>query len=88
MTPEKIFEALSTGKMKTQAEGLAEPQMRRLAEFMSGRPMGSSAAGDAKNMPNKCTQNPAMTNPTASASWNGWGNDNSNSRFSLLQRLA
>ena len=67
MTPEKIFEALSTGKMKTQAEGLAEPQMRRLAEFMAGRPMGSSAAGDAKNMPNKCPSNPTITSITQGA---------------------
>ncbi len=67
MTPEKIFEALSTGKMKTQAEGLTEPQMRRVAEFMAGRPMGSSAAGDAKNMPNKCPSNPTITSITQGA---------------------
>jgi polyvinyl alcohol dehydrogenase (cytochrome) len=81
MTPERIFASLTTGSMKEKSEGLNDGQKRRIAEFMSGRPMGSSAAGDAKNMPNKCAQNPAMTNPTASASWNGWGNDNSNSRF-------
>ena len=81
MTPEKIFEALSTGKMKTQAEGLAEPQMRRLAEFMAGRPMGSSAAGDAKNMPNKCPSNPTITSITQGAAWNGWGLNNENTRF-------
>jgi hypothetical protein len=79
MTPEKIFEALTTGKMKTQAEGIAEPQLRRVAEFMSGRPMGSSAAGDASKMPNKCATNPTITN--LNGGWIGWGLDNANTRF-------
>jgi polyvinyl alcohol dehydrogenase (cytochrome) len=81
MTPEKIYATLTTGTMKEKSEGITDPQKRRIAEFLSGRPMGSSPAGDAKNMPNKCTQNPAMADPAASASWNGWGNDNSNTRF-------
>jgi polyvinyl alcohol dehydrogenase (cytochrome) len=81
MTPEKIYASLTTGTMKEKSEGISDPQKRRIAEFLSGRPMGSSPAGDAKNMPNKCAQNPAMTEPSASASWNGWGNDNSNTRF-------
>jgi polyvinyl alcohol dehydrogenase (cytochrome) len=81
MTPEKIFETLTTGSMKQQAEALSDGQKRRIAEFMSGRPMGSSKAGNAKDMPNKCAQNPPMTDPSAGASWNGWGNDGSNTRF-------
>jgi len=81
MTPERIFASLTTGSMKEKSEGLNDGQKRRIAEFMAGRPMGSSAAGDAAKMPNKCAQNPAMTNPSASASWNGWGNDNGNTRF-------
>jgi polyvinyl alcohol dehydrogenase (cytochrome) len=48
---------------------------------MAGRPMGSAQAGSAKNMPNVCASNPAMTDPAASPSWNGWGNDHSNTRF-------
>jgi len=81
MTPERIFEALTTGSMKEQSQGLSDVQKRRIAEFMSGRPMGSSKAGPAKNMPNKCARNAPMTDPAASAGWNGWGNDNSNTRF-------
>ena len=70
MTPEKIAEALTTGKMKTQGTDLNEGQIRRVAEFMSGRPMGSSGPGDAKNMPNKCANNPPITN--LNAGWIGW----------------
>jgi polyvinyl alcohol dehydrogenase (cytochrome) len=79
MTPEKITEALTTGKMKTQGAELNEGQIRRVSEFMSGRPMGSIGAGDAKDMPNKCTNNPAITN--LNAGWIGWGIDNGNTRF-------
>jgi len=81
MTPERIFESLTTGSMKEKSEGLSDVQKRRIAEFLSGRPMGSSKAGSASTMPNKCAQNPAMTDPGASAGWNGWGNDNGNTRY-------
>src|SRR5262245_31851803 len=81
MTPEKIFEALTTGSMQKESQGLSDPQKRRIAEFMSGRPMGSSKAGPAKNMANVCRSNPPMTDPAASPGWNGWGNDNANTRF-------
>ncbi|HET9219506.1 MAG TPA: PQQ-binding-like beta-propeller repeat protein [Terriglobia bacterium] len=79
MTPEKIVEALSSGKMKTQAEGLNEMQIRRVAEFMSGRPVGSSGVGAASLMPNKCANNPTINN--LNAGWIGWGFDNANTRF-------
>ena len=81
MTPEKIFESLSTGKMKMQAEGLNEAQMRRVGEFMAGRPIGSAGAGDAKNMPNKCANNPTITSITQTPAWSSWGIDNGNTRF-------
>ena len=81
MTPEKIFETLTTGSMMKESEGFTDVQKRRIAEFMSGRPMGSSKAGDAKGMPNKCASNPAMADPAASAGWNGWGNGDGNTRF-------
>jgi hypothetical protein len=52
MTPERIYESLTTGSMKEISPGLSDVQKRRIAEFMSGRPMGSSKAGNAKDMPN------------------------------------
>jgi len=81
MTPEKIYETLTTGSMRDEAEGLSDGQKRRIAEFMAGRPLGSSKAGDAKDMPNKCATNPPMTDPFAGPGWNGWGNDGGNTRF-------
>jgi polyvinyl alcohol dehydrogenase (cytochrome) len=81
MAPERIYESLVTGSMKEQSQGLSDVQKRRIAEFLAGRPLGSSKAGSAKDMPNKCARNSAITDPAAGAGWNGWGNDNSNTRF-------
>src|SRR5580700_3392171 len=54
MSPEHIYEALTTGVMKGQGASLSEDQRRMLATFMSGRTLGSEAQGDAKSMPNQC----------------------------------
>ena len=79
LTPERIFDSLAGrdhGGVK-----LTDIQKQRVAEFMSGRPMGSIGAGEAKSMPNQCTANPPMQNPASGPSWNGWGNDLANTRF-------
>jgi polyvinyl alcohol dehydrogenase (cytochrome) len=81
MTPEAIYAALTTGPMVQQAQKLTNDEKRIMAEFFGGRPMGNADAGDAKNMSNHCSSNPAMGDPAASPSWNGWGNDLSNTRF-------
>ena len=54
MPPERIYAALTTGVMKTEAANLTDEQKRRLAEYMGGRPLGSAALGDASQMPNRC----------------------------------
>jgi polyvinyl alcohol dehydrogenase (cytochrome) len=82
MTPERIYEALAPGGvMATEAADLTDPQKRALAEFMSGRPMGSAALGDARQMPNQCRDNPPLAAPASGPSWNGWGVDLANTRF-------
>ena len=81
LTPERIYESLTTGSMKEQGDKLNDLDKRGVAEFMGGRPLGSSRAGDAKNMPNQCRSNPALSDPDRGPQWNGWGRDLSNSRF-------
>ena len=81
LSPEKIYEALTTGPMKVQGQALADEQKRMLAVFMSGRTFGSAEQGDAKNMPNHCEANPPISDPSASPSWNGWSADVANTRF-------
>jgi polyvinyl alcohol dehydrogenase (cytochrome) len=81
MTTESIYAALTQGKMVQQAAKLSDDEKRIVAEFFGGTPLGSRDQGDAKNMSNHC---PAGAAPAASSntpSWNGWGNDLSNTRF-------
>jgi polyvinyl alcohol dehydrogenase (cytochrome) len=80
MTPERIVAGL-TKSSHTEGQALSDIQKRRIAEFMSGRPVGSINTGEAKSMPNQCAANPPMTDPARSPSWNGWGNDLGNTRF-------
>src|SRR5262252_7563228 len=75
MSPERIYEALTTGLMKDQGAKLSEQDRRGVAEFMSGRPLGSARLGDAKSMPNQCRNNPPLTDPARGPAWNGWGTD-------------
>jgi len=81
MTPEKIYDALTTGPMKPQGDQLTDDQRKMLATFLSGRPLGSLKQGDAKDMPNHCASNPPLTDPSKSPEWNGWSSDIVNSRF-------
>src|ERR1041384_2620574 len=53
MSPERIYDARTTGFMKPQGDKLSDQDKRGVAEFMSGRPLGSAKAGDAKNMSNQ-----------------------------------
>src|SRR5215831_7837296 len=71
-SPERVYETLTTGKMREQAASLSDVQKRQIAEFLAARPMGSDAAGDIKKMSNQCTSNPAMSDPAAGPAWNGW----------------
>ena len=81
MTPERIYEALTNGVMKSQGTGMSDAEIRTLALFMSGKPLGAAKAGDAKTMPNVCPANPPLADPNAGPKWNGWGVDAANSRF-------
>ncbi len=80
MPPERIYAAITTGDMQTQAANLSDEQKRRLAEYMGGRPLGSAALGDASQMPDHCPAQ-ALADPSKGPEWNGWGVDAHNSRF-------
>ena len=54
MTPERIYEALTTGVMRAQAENLSDDARRGIAEYLGDRKLGASAIGDASQMPNRC----------------------------------
>lgn len=81
MSPERIYDALTTGVMRTQAQGLSDEQKRRVAEFMSGRPLGSAAEGDVRHMAGRCPRNPPLAPPASQPGWSGWGAGAENARF-------
>lgn len=81
MPPERIYAALKTGSMRVEAQQLSDAQKRRVAEFMSGRPLGSAAKGAVSTMRGRCRGNPALRRRAFSAEWNGWGAGLDNARF-------
>jgi polyvinyl alcohol dehydrogenase (cytochrome) len=82
MSPDKIYGALgANGIMAAQGATLKDQERRAIAEFMSGRPLGSARAGAAGAMPNQCRTNPPLPSPDSAPQWNGWGGDGANHRF-------
>jgi polyvinyl alcohol dehydrogenase (cytochrome) len=76
--PERIYAALTTGKMQAQGAALTDLEQRQVSAWLSGRELGA-ASGDAKTMPNAC-KSIAPTAPSA-FSWNGWSPGLGNARF-------
>lgn len=81
MAPETILQAITSGSMRVHAEGVPDEVKRAMAEFMSGRKLGDPAAGDARQMLNRCPASPAIGDLSAWPAWNGWGPDATNARF-------
>src|SRR5579872_7328487 len=70
-SPESILTALTTGNMYRQGYDLSDAEKKAVAEFLSGRAVGSPTpiAESAR-----CTTAaPPMSDPAKGASWNGWG---------------
>ena len=80
LTPEKIYEALTTGDMRNQAKDLTDQQKHDIAEWVSGRSLGSGAVGNVQAMSNQCANNPPVKDLNAPG-WNGWSPDILNARF-------
>ena len=81
-TPEAILNALNSGTMTMQAVQLSAAERRAVSEHLAGKPFGSIVSTDT----GMCTAKPApLANVAALASWNGFGVDSSNSRYSQNQ---
>ena len=83
LTPEKLYQVMTTGPMKTHADnaGLTDEQRVAIAEWVSGRRLGSTESGSANTMTNVCAAHPPVSNLSA-PSWNGWSPDmTKNTRF-------
>lgn len=81
MTPEHIYEVLTTGDMKEMAKDISDPDKRDIAIYLGGRRMTAGNNADAKSMPNACPDKSPMKALNIGRSWNGWGIDANNTRY-------
>lgn len=81
MPPAMIFESMTVGTMKPNAQELSEEQMRRIAEWLSGRPLVDiDRSADA--MANACPDGAKLGNPLVGGRWLGWSPDSTtNGRY-------
>ncbi len=69
---------MTVGKMKPNAQELSEKQMRRIAEWLSGRPL-VDIDRSAAAMTNVCPDDADLGNPLTGARWLGWSPDQTTS---------
>ena len=77
MSPENIVHALDSGVMKEQGASLTPDQRRTVAEYLTGKIVGSTMT---KSTIGICADPKARFHPEGPA-WNGWGADLANTRF-------
>ncbi len=66
-----IYKAITTGSMKTNAEGMTEPERKALVDFIAGSRKSESVHLAA------CSG----SDPAGDGFWNGWSRDARNNRF-------
>ncbi len=86
MPADAVVTALTTGKMSVQAQNLSPADRIAVAEFVTGKAVGTpqaSASGecDAKSRGSAASLAAGMGARLGNASWNGWGGTPSGSRF-------
>jgi polyvinyl alcohol dehydrogenase (cytochrome) len=82
MSPENIVRALESGLMKEQGAALSASDKRLLAEFLTGKTLGTPASPSTANV---CADLKLSFSPSA-VDWNGWGTDLANTRFQTAER--
>lgn len=83
MSPIKIYQSMTAGKMQQNAEQLSDKQKRRVAEWLSGRPL-VEVDRTAAAMTNACPADAQLRNPLTGSGWSGWSPDaGSSSRYQV-----
>ena len=87
MPAERVLAAMETGSMITMANNRTALERRAIAEFLSGKKLGSPLVTKpaAKAM---CQGAAAGFVPASGPQWNGWGLDTSNTRFQQTPGIA
>ena len=78
---EKLYDFLTHLDATHKDLKLTDEQSRHTAEALSGRVLGTAAAGDPSKMADHCAANPPMPDPASAPGWNGWGNGPDNTRY-------
>src|SRR5713226_7511274 len=73
LTPEQILQALEKGAMKAQAAERSRAQRRALAEYLSGKPLGSEFANTIPKSAFCASSSQVSRNALDGPAWNGWG---------------
>src|SRR5258705_6959129 len=84
LAPDTVFGAITMNPTPAHAQAVADASdvvKRGSAEFVGGRKIGSTPAGDPKAMPNQCPASAKLTDPSAGPAWIGWSADATNARF-------
>src|SRR5437879_6455299 len=85
LTPEQILPPLQKGAMKAQAAERSRPQRRAIAEYLSGKPLGSELPDMIPKSAFCAPKTQRLRSPLGDGAWNGWGVDIANSRFAPPQ---
>lgn len=75
LSQDAVRQALTTGSMRTQAEGLAPAQIESLTRLLAAT---STLAATADN---RCPVSAALLDPASRPRWNGWGASAAQHRF-------
>ncbi len=77
-SPEAILSALTAGGMRPQGGRLSGAQRRAVAEYLSGRALGSDITGASVG---RCAPEPGGFIVEAAPAWSGWAPSPANNRF-------
>ena len=75
LSPDSIRQALTTGAMRTQAEGLSAAQVESLTRLLAG------ASASTATTDNRCPTGTTLVDPANRPRWNGWGANVEQHRF-------
>jgi polyvinyl alcohol dehydrogenase (cytochrome) len=88
MTAESVDHALDGGTMAIMAGKLTPMQRVAIAEYVTGKKIGSLVAADAAADAGRCPgDSPPLSQTLDGAGWNGWGNGLGNARFQAASRI-
>lgn len=80
LSPERIYQAITTGSMGAHAASMPDKQKRDLTEFVARRPFIDIEGTGTARMANRCSSNPPLGDLSTTPAWNGWGGV-TNARF-------